>query len=81
MLTNSPSTWSNNDLVAHNRGSRSLQSKVENIADGGLAARGVVVASVLFFVTMTAVLQALHMVQGCAVIRAQKSTLSSSLRI
>ena len=49
MLTNSPPNWRNNNLLAHNRGSRSLLSKVENIADGGLAARGVVVASALFY--------------------------------
>ncbi len=64
VLTNSPPTWSNNDLVAHNSGSTGLLSTVENVAKGGLAAGGVLTASALFSVTMTAVLQALPMVQA-----------------
>ena len=64
VLTNSPPTWSNNDLVTHNTGSTGLLSTVENIVKGGLASGGVVVASALFSVTMTAVLQALPMVQA-----------------
>ena len=64
VLTNSPPTWSNNDLVAHNKGSTGLLSTVENIVKGGLASGGVLVASALFSVTMTAVLQALPMVQA-----------------
>ena len=64
VLTNSPPTWSNNDLVAHNSGSTGLLSTVENIAKGGLAAGGVITASAMFSVTMTAVLQALPMVQA-----------------
>jgi hypothetical protein len=41
-----------------------LLSTVENVAKGGLAAGGVITASALFSVTMTAVLQALPMVQA-----------------
>jgi hypothetical protein len=50
--------------VAHNSGSTGLLSTVENVAKGGLAAGGVLTASALFSVTMTAVLQALPMVQA-----------------
>ena len=64
VMANSPPTWSNNDLVVHNRGSTDLLSTVENIAKGGLASGEVLVASDLFSVTMTAVLQALPMVQA-----------------
>ncbi len=64
VLTNSPPSWSNNDLVAHNAGSTGMLSTVENIAKGGLASGGVLAASALFSVTMTAVLQALPMVQA-----------------
>ncbi|MCP4128390.1 MAG: conjugal transfer protein TraG, partial [Gammaproteobacteria bacterium] len=49
---------------AHNAGSTGMLSTVENIAKGGLASGGVLVASTLFSVTMTAVLQALPMVQA-----------------
>ncbi|HYQ73357.1 MAG TPA: conjugal transfer protein TraG N-terminal domain-containing protein, partial [Gammaproteobacteria bacterium] len=54
VLTNSPPTWSNNDLVAHNSGSTGLLSTAENIVKGGLAAGGVITASAMFSVTMTA---------------------------
>ncbi|MCG8060533.1 MAG: conjugal transfer protein TraG N-terminal domain-containing protein [Candidatus Thiodiazotropha endolucinida] len=64
VLTNSPPSWSNNDLVAHNTGSTGVLSTVENVAKGGLAAGGVLATSALFSVTMTAVLQALPMVQA-----------------
>jgi len=64
VLTNSPPTWSNNDLVANNSGSTGMLSTVENIVKGGLASGGVVTASALFSVTMTAILQALPMVQA-----------------
>jgi hypothetical protein len=64
VLTNSPPTWSNNDLVANNTGSTGLLSTVENAAKGGLASGGVLVTSALFSVTMTAILQALPMVQA-----------------
>ena len=52
VLTNSPPTWSNNDLVAHNSGSTGMMSTVENVAKGGLAAGGVITASALFSVAM-----------------------------
>ncbi|MCB1862537.1 MAG: conjugal transfer protein TraG N-terminal domain-containing protein [Gammaproteobacteria bacterium] len=64
VLTNSPPSWSNNDLVANNTGSTGLLSTAENIVKGGLAAGGVLTASALFSVTITAVLQALPMVQA-----------------
>jgi hypothetical protein len=64
VLTNSPPRWSNNDLVAYNSGSAGLLSTAENFVKGGLAAGGVFTASALFSVTMTAILQALPMVQA-----------------
>jgi hypothetical protein len=64
VLTNSPPVWSNNDLVANNSGSTGLVGTAENLIKGGLAAGGVVGASAMFSVTMTAVLQALPMVQA-----------------
>ncbi|MCP4994227.1 MAG: conjugal transfer protein TraG, partial [Gammaproteobacteria bacterium] len=64
VLTNSPPSWSNNDLVAHNTGSTGLLSTAENITKGGLASGGTLVASALFSVTITAILQALPMVQA-----------------
>jgi len=64
VLTNSPPSWSNNDLVAHNSGSTGLLNTVENVAKGGLASGGVLATSALFSVTMTAILQALPMVQA-----------------
>jgi hypothetical protein len=56
--------WSSNDLVANNSGSTGLVGTAENLIKGGLAAGGVVSASAMFSVTMTAVLQALPMVQA-----------------
>lgn len=64
VLTNSPPSWSNNDLVANNSGTTGLLSTAENWVKGGLASGGVVTASAMFSVTMTAVLQALPMVQA-----------------
>ena len=64
VLTNAPPTWSNNDLIANNTGTTGWLSTVENTVKGGLASGGVVTASALFSVTMTAVLQALPMVQA-----------------
>ena len=64
VLTNSPPVWSSNDLVANNTGSTGLLGTAENIVKGGLAAGGVITASAFFSVTMTAVLQALPMVQA-----------------
>ena len=56
--------WSSNDLVANNTGTTGLLGTAENLVKGGLAAGGVLTASALFSVTMTAVLQALPMVQA-----------------
>ncbi len=64
VLTNSPPSWSNNDLVANNSSSTDLLNTAQNIVRGGLASGGVLAASALFSVTMTAVLQALPMVQA-----------------
>jgi hypothetical protein len=64
VLTNSPPVWSSNDLVANNTGSTGWVGTAENLVKGGLAAGGVVSASAMFSVTMTAVLQALPMVQA-----------------
>ncbi len=64
VLNNSPPVWSSNDLVANNTGSTGWLGTAENVVKGGLAAGGVITASALFSVTMTAVLQALPMVQA-----------------
>ena len=64
VLTNSPPSWSNNDLVAYNTGTSGLISNAEQFVKGGLASGGVIAASALFSVTMTAVLQGLPMVQA-----------------
>jgi len=64
VLSNSPPVWSSNDLVANNSGSTGWLGTAESVVKGGLAAGGVLTASALFSVTMTAVLQALPMVQA-----------------
>ncbi len=64
LLNNAPPVWSSNDLVANNTGTTGLLGTTENLVKGGLAAGGVLTASALFSVTMTAVLQALPMVQA-----------------
>ncbi|MBM71149.1 MAG: conjugal transfer protein TraG [Haliea sp.] len=64
VLTNAPPIWSSNDLVAGNTANTGWLATAENLVKGGLAAGGVVTASGLFAVTMTAVLQALPMVQA-----------------
>ena len=64
VLNNAPPVWSSNDLVANNTGTTGLLGTAENLFKGGLAAGGVLTASALFAVTMTAVLQALPMVQA-----------------
>jgi hypothetical protein len=64
VLTNAPPSWSNNDLTAHNASNSGLLNTAGNIVKGGLATGGVITASALFSVTMTAVLQALPMVQA-----------------
>ena len=64
VLANAPETWSNNDLVANNTGTAGALSYVERLTKGGLASGGVVTASALFSVTMTAILQGLPMIQA-----------------
>jgi hypothetical protein len=59
-----PPSWSSNELVAGNTASTGWLATAENIVKGGLATGGVITASALFSVTMTAVLQALPMVQA-----------------
>jgi hypothetical protein len=51
-------------LVTYNTGTSGLISNVEQFVKGGLATGGVITASALFSVTMTAVLQGLPMVQA-----------------
>ena len=64
VLANAPPSWSNNDLVAYNTGTSGLISNAERLVKGALATGGVITASALFSVTMTAVLQGLPMVQA-----------------
>ncbi len=64
VLTNSPPSWSNNDLAAYNTGTSGFISNAEQFVKGGLATGGIITASALFAVTMTAVLQGLPMVQA-----------------
>ena len=64
VLSNAPPTWSSNDLVVGNTASTGWFATAENMVKGGLASGGVLTASALFSVTMTAVLQALPMVQA-----------------
>ena len=64
VLANAPPSWSSNDLVANNAGSTGWLSTAENFVKGGLASGGVVTTSAMFSVTMTAILQALPMVQA-----------------
>src|SRR5690606_22814484 len=64
VLSNAPPSWSNNDLVAYNSGTSGLFSNAEHLVKNGLASGGVLIASALFSVTMTAILQGLPMVQA-----------------
>ena len=64
VLSNAPPVWSNNDLVASNSAATGWLGTTENWIKGGLAAGGVVAASALFSVTVTALLQALPMMQA-----------------
>lgn len=64
VLNNVPPSWSSNELVARNTANAGWLATAENIVKGGLATGGVITASALFSVTMTAVLQALPMVQA-----------------
>lgn len=64
VLNNAPPTWSSNELVAGNTANTGWLGNAENIIKGGLAVGGVVTASAFFSVTMTAVLEALPMIQA-----------------
>ena len=64
VLTNAPPSWSSNELVANNASGSGLFNTAGSIVKGGLATGGVITASALFSVTMTAVLQSLPMVQA-----------------
>ena len=64
VLNNAPPSWSSNELVAGNTANTGWLATAESIVKGGLATGGVITASALFSVTMTAVLQALPMVQA-----------------
>ncbi len=64
VLTNAPPNWSSNDLNGHNASSSGLLNAAGSMVKSGLAAGGTITASALFSVTMTAVLQALPMVQA-----------------
>lgn len=64
VLNNAPPSWSSNELVARNRGARGIVSYAEATVKGGLATGGILMASALFSVTMTVILQALPMVQA-----------------
>jgi hypothetical protein len=64
VLSNAPPSWSNNELVTGNTATSGWLAAAENMIKGGLASGGVLTASALFSVTMTAVLQALPMIQA-----------------
>lgn len=64
VLTNAPPSWSSNELIANNASGSGIINAAGSFVKGGLATGGVITASALFSVTMTAVLQALPMVQA-----------------
>ena len=64
VLTNAPPSWSSNELLVHNASGPGLVSSAGSTLKSGLAAGGIITASALFSVTMTAVLQALPMLQA-----------------
>lgn len=64
VLSNAPAVWSNNDLVAHNTATSGWLATEEHFIKGGLATGGIVAASALFSVMMTAILMGLPMVQA-----------------
>ncbi len=64
VLTNAPPVWSNNDLVIHNSTGSGVFNTIANFGKGALATGGVLTASALFSITITAILQALPMVQA-----------------
>jgi hypothetical protein len=64
VLANAPPSWSSNELVGRNQSASGFFGVIESTTKGGLASGGVLVASALFSVTMTVMLQALPMVQA-----------------
>jgi hypothetical protein len=64
VLANAPETWSSSDLAAYNTGTSGALSYVEHFAKGSLATGGVITASAIFSVTMTAILEGLPMIQA-----------------
>lgn len=64
VLNNAPPVWSNNDLVTRNTATSGWLATTEHVIKGGLATGGVVTASALFSVMMTAILMGLPMVQA-----------------
>ena len=64
VLTNAPPVWSDNTLMRSNVEFEGPLSGIEKLIKGTLVSAGVVAASAMFSVTMTAVLHALPMVQA-----------------
>lgn len=64
VLSNAPAVWSNNDLVARNTATSGWLATQEHFIKGGLATGGILTASALFSVMMTAILMGLPMVQA-----------------
>ena len=64
VLANAPPAWSNNDLVAENVANGGIAGSAERLLKGGLAAGGMLIASAMMSVAMTAILQGLPMVQA-----------------
>lgn len=64
VLANAPETWSNPDLAAHNTGTSGALRYLEQMAKGTLASGGIITASAVFSVTMTAILAGLPMIQA-----------------
>ena len=64
VLANAPPNWSSNELTAGHGSGAGLVGTAGSLVTGGLAGGGVVAASALFSVAMTAVLQSLPMVQA-----------------
>jgi len=64
MLTNALHSSLNNESITNNASGARLVNTAGSIIKGGLATGGVITASALFSVTMTAVLQSLPMVQA-----------------
>jgi hypothetical protein len=64
VLANAPPSWSSNDLAGYNTGTSGIVSYAEQAVKGGLATGGIITASAMFSVTMTAILHGLPMVQA-----------------